>query len=244
MNGSINLSMSVDLQQFDWVEARAACSVNRMFVYPWHELRAPANLPSTILAVIGVLSFGIAIWSLLYVKKQVGAFVQKERARLYIAFPPDSPQWLDQSVTDEDGIVSEMVEVSVGVILDGGTSAYNVTSTGWLTVTTEPKGRDLPLNRIPLQIPKVIPKATVENPVRVVLAPGGFGSFFGIPHDQMEQVRRGVACLYALGSISYEDVFGKRHVTPFRFRWKESGFTVDGQWQDTSEWMDESAKDT
>jgi hypothetical protein len=42
--------------------------------------------------------------------------------------------------------------------------------------------------------------------------------------------------LYLVGNVAYEDVFGNKRSTPFRFRWKVEGMNVDEAYWDTSSW--------
>ncbi|MGB6871047.1 MAG: hypothetical protein WA399_14185 [Acidobacteriaceae bacterium] len=144
---------------------------------------------------------------------------KKERARLEVVFPPDPPTSLEQTIVNRDDSRTELVEISVEIMRDGESNAYNVRVVAQVSARGTLRGEKFLSWGDELQCPKVIRDADSDKPVRISLAPGGFGSFITIPQKEMESVRQGKAFLHAFGRVSYEDVFEGGHTTPFHFVW-------------------------
>jgi hypothetical protein len=55
--------------------------------------------------------------------------------------------------------------------------------------------------------------------------------------DQLDSIRDETLFAHLFGEVTYDDVFGRSHRTPFRYMWEVDGETVEGQWVDTSGWI-------
>jgi len=170
---------------------------------------------------------------------QIKAMKDKDRARLSIAFPLDDLETFDTRFNN-----AELLELFMDVVKDGESFADNVRASGYATITKAAalEGVLLPSQGEPLQIPSVIRNAPPDKPIRVSLAPSGFGTFIGIPAEKMKSVREGQAFLQIIGEITYNDVFGDPHTTPFHYVWqaldeslREPGETTVGYWMNWSD---------
>jgi len=191
--------------------------------YPWRELAAPANIPNWLLVAVGVFAGWLALRTLKAIKRQADLMErqdrtarEKQRARLSVVFPPDPPETLSVHLDN-----AELMEPSVEVVKDGESNAYDVEASGYVTITRSSKDILPPRAGAPLQIPSVIRDAPPDKPVRVCLAPSGFGTLVGIPVEDMRRVRHGEAFLHIVGKVSYRDVFGDPHETAFHYVWQD-----------------------
>jgi hypothetical protein len=218
--------------------------------YQWRELYAPANIPNWVLAIVAGWAGIMALKTLWAVKKQGDlmtrqadamekqnkAMRDRERARITIVFPPDVPDFLHQSrftLVDETEVWMEMV---VSLHNDGLSKAFNVRAWAGMVIqyAVEPF---VPEGKKGLSIPEVIRDATLENPVNIVVSQI-------LSDSDVSRVENQSAFLFLYGEISYDDVFGDQHRTPFRYLWNVDGFYEEGQWQDISSWENQSPTST
>jgi hypothetical protein len=117
-------------------------------------------------------------------------------------------------------------------------NAAAASSTGYVVVTAKDfTGTVFAARGETRQIPTIIREAPPNRPIRVALAVGGFGAFLGISSKSIEDVRLGISLLHMVGEITYEDVFGDSHRTPFHYIWyatdestRDVGDDSAGQW--------------
>ncbi len=93
-----------------------------------------------------------------------------------------------------------------------------------------------------------------EGPKTYPLKLGGFGrefeelasvaDFLAIPEATAQEISEGRLFIQASGLLTYEDIFGDNHRTPFRFVWKSVGNDDGGRWRDRSFWLNLSEPST
>ena len=163
----------------------------------------------------------------------------RERARLAIDFPPKEPRIDGIKFKDVDGTVSQLLELYINVINHGGSKAFNVKASGYVMTENIEAGKFFPTYGQDLSIPKVIGIATDADPVRLYLAPIGLGTKVQILSKDWVDIQKGNKPLHVVGTIDYEDVFGKPHRTPFWHTWKVR--TDNANWGYEAEWTDTSS---
>jgi hypothetical protein len=115
---------------------------------------------------------------------------------------------------------------------------FNVTASGYVMIGAIELGKTYAPHGTELTIPKIIRDANTANPVRVHLGPFGIGDKVLILSCEWQDVQSGDKPLHIAGTISYNDVFGKPHHTPFWYTWKIR--RGNGGWEDEAEWTDHS----
>jgi hypothetical protein len=73
---------------------------------------------------------------------------------------------------------------------------------------------------------------------------GSTGDFLSIPEEMAQQLRNGEIFIQASGLLTYVDIFGDGHRTPFRLIWKSMGDDNGGMWLTRSAWVDYSPVST
>jgi hypothetical protein len=162
----------------------------------------------------------------------------RERARLSIIFPPNEPRFYDLLIEDVDGKTYQSMEVFLDIINDGETRAFNVKASGYILIEPIQTGKAYASYGDEFTIPKVVRNATIENPVRIAVCPYGFGTSIQVRSSDCVAIQTGRKPLQVFGTISYEDVFGKPHHTPFLYTWEVR--TDNGNWGDEAGWTDHS----
>jgi len=170
--------------------------------------------------------------------EQSANMMAQERAVLSIICPSMEPQIDAIKIEDVDGTISQFLELYIDVINDGESNAFNVTASGYVMIEVIDSGKPYASRGAELAIPKVIRDANTVNPVRVHLGPSGIGDSVLILSSEWQDVQSGDKPLHIVGTISYNDVFGKPHNTPFWYTWKIRRGS-DG-WGDEAEWTDHS----
>jgi hypothetical protein len=139
----------------------------------------------------------------------------KERARITIVFPPPDPQMnstfiVDFIDSDDKETPQGSVTQEFSVINDGPTWAFDVTAVGRLVIekTSDPLKVTTAEER--LEIARIIRNPTLERPVGTEL-------FTFLDKSDLDKVTVGRALLFLIGSVTYKDVFGTGHETPFRY---------------------------
>jgi hypothetical protein len=171
--------------------------------------------------------------------EQVRITMAKERARLSIIFPTREPHvdvWKIEDV--DDATVLQQLVLSIDVTNDGETRAFNVVASGYVLMKDIEVGEIYTSYGSKLAISRVIGgNGSAGLPVSVSLAPAEMELNL-VPSEEWKRVRSGEAPLHMIGAISYEDVFGKPHQTPFHCTWKVVGNDDCG---DECRWTDHSA---
>lgn len=170
---------------------------------------------------------------------QIQMMREKERARISIADLATAPDF-ENPPYEVNGKKMRFMQSWIKVHNNGPTHAYNVS--GRVFRTVESPNTIASMNkRCVMTVPSVIRADTLDKPIELEALQGMFEEDIAKVRDCTED---GPQVLFLLGEIIYEDVFGESHITPFNFRWEASGLIEEGQWQDTSEWIDESSSST
>jgi len=165
-------------------------------------------------------------------------FAASQRARLSIVFPPENPSVLPFMIVkrDRDDENMRMLNLHIGIANDGETKAFNVRASGY--VRWEPIKVGETYGSYDLNIPAIIRDATADNPVRVFMIEKGT-DVIAIDIRVWGDINVGKAHLRMGGRITYDDVFGDSHETPFQYLWTVGEFLAS-----PSQWVDESEKST
>jgi hypothetical protein len=194
------------------------------------------------LVIIAALTGGFIGWQSWETRKAAKAALSQmklmkdnERARISLVGLPNPPDFEGLSY-EAAGKKMRFMEGWIKVCNSGPTHAYNASGRAFWIVESPDKIASV-YGRCLMPVPSVIRADTLEKPIDVEASQGMLEQDIAKVRDL---TRNDAEALFLLGEISYEDVFGEPRVTPFRFRWEVNGFMEEGQWQDTSEWIDES----
>ncbi|MGP8260434.1 MAG: hypothetical protein ACLQM6_10830 [Acidobacteriaceae bacterium] len=131
----------------------------------------------------------------------------------------------------------------------GPSKAFNARAQGVVDVVSDPE-KALHEDGFFQDFPQIIDEGSEKH--RLSLA--GFGiefdefaansDFQSIPEELATQIREGKVFIQASGLLTYEDIFGDPHRTPFRLVWKSRGDDDGGRWLTRSTWMDYSPDST
>jgi hypothetical protein len=173
--------------------------------------------------------------------KQNKAIRDRERARLTLINPTDSPDFVSpiRIIDDEPELY---MEVGFAIHNDGASKAFNVRGWGGMVVQDTPEPFTIG-NKKPLTIPTVIREATLEDPIHI--------SVSEVITDRDSKLAEAVdedgdakGFFFVYGEIIYDDVFGEKHRTPFRFLWDVVNYWEGQQWGDASSWVNQSPPST
>lgn len=169
---------------------------------------------------------------------QLQMIKDKERARLVVRPPAQFPRPTPFPVQDDDnGIELFPLELSVEIENEGGTKAFNVNMSGYITTTPMEAGSEPTFLGNDLRVQKVVAAFDAAHAVSVSIAPKELENFSWISSAEWQAVETGQNELRILGMLLYEDVFGIGHRTPFHFAWvqirDEDGVT-EARWADFS----------
>jgi len=138
---------------------------------------------------------------------------------------------------DDNGIELFPLELSVEIENEGGTKAFNVNMSGYITTTPMEAGSEPTFLGNDLRVQKVVAAFDAAHAVSVSIAPKELENFSWISSAEWQAVETGQNELRILGMLLYEDVFGIGHRTPFHFAWvqirDEDGVT-EARWADFS----------
>lgn len=182
--------------------------------------------PEGITAWLLMLTLGAIGWQSWELHEQNRHMMNKERARIDVSSPVD-PLELDDGPEWVEGM--KVVHAGTRIIIAnvGGTNAFNVIAKA--EIIGSPDGGFLGSEEsFLLDIPGTLKAGT--DPIVVDVA----SLLNGVNH--VAAVNDGSEVLYLEGSVGYEDVFGNKRVTPFRYRWDVDVIYVEGQSVDMSQW--------
>jgi hypothetical protein len=149
--------------------------------------------------------------------------MNQERARIDVSFPPDSlelddgPEWVESMK-----VVYAGTRITVANL--GETTAFNVIATAKIIGTLD----SVALSSDLLNLPSALKAGIDPIGVDVITLLRGVGHVAAV-NDRSE-------VLYLAGSVAYEDVFGNKRVTEFRYRWDVDAMYVERQSIDMSQW--------
>jgi hypothetical protein len=206
----------------------------------WKQAFGPQTWSNWAVVFIALLAAGIANKTLNAIKRQANlmqdqtrASKERERARLEVLFPPDPLDLNAHWEVTPDGVP---FEPHFSVVNHGYTKAFNVRASGILNVVQSEK-TVLSYDGCDLDIPRVIQDG--KDAEKVLLSP--MGSFFIIEQRLIDEVQEKKLFLRMAGEVTYIDVYGDPHRTPFNFLWRieEFQYSEDGS-RDDSYWINES----
>lgn len=192
-----------------------------------------------LLVLVGAFQVGLLLGTLRAIKRQADnmdrqleLIVSKERARLLVKFKPAESYKGDEyyyrfETMPVTGIGDETIYMEV--TQHGPTDALNVFAHGEV-IFSESKTPP--------------PTMGTQNDFFPTLIEGGDRTpvplhvdieFAG--EDQVDAIRNETLFAHLFGVITYDDIFGRSHRTPFRYLWKVDGFSNGDGWQDTSDWV-------
>jgi hypothetical protein len=171
------------------------------------------------LALVGFLGIYAAFKTLGEIKEQNKSFTSKERARISIAVNYEG--FFDGNPS------GTYAEVGVDISQLGPTHAFNVRG-AWNVVVSASKNRP-PIEQVsPMKLPTTL-KAAANTVQESLLMPE-------LSSDLLEDLRDEKRFLHLFGHITYEDVFGRKRRTTFRYIWNVNETTVDEGTVDNSGW--------
>jgi hypothetical protein len=159
-------------------------------------------------------------------------FISKERARLLVAIKYDEASFqFDQlkPLAPLD-VVWEVVKIEISQ--HGPTKAFNVVGRAVSLLST---------SKLPLQS-RVLEAMSLPAIIEGVSSPIVEAIHIPISNaDELDEIQNERLFVHMFGEITYEDVFGRTHRTPFRYMWKIEGFymeeTEGDSWTDASGWV-------
>ncbi len=172
------------------------------------------------LVIVAALTGGVICWQSWELHEQTRHMVNKERARIDVS-APNGPLELDDGPEWTEGLKVVHAGAQITVSNFGGTRAFNVVAEA--RFIGPPEGALLGSEEVfLLDLPGTIKPDIEPITVEVITLLSGV--------NHVAAVNDGTEVLYLVGRIVYEDVFGKKRATPFRYRWE-----VDvSQWKKTA----------
>lgn len=183
--------------------------------------------PEGITALLLMLTLFAICWQSWESHEQNRHMMNKERARIDVSSPSggleldDGPEWVDSMKVVYAG-------AEITVTNSGATRAFNVTAIANMVATppiSSIKSKEISLLSLPSTIPPNVEpiKADVITLLNDV--------------NHVAAVSDGSEIIHLVGIIRYEDIFGKRHITKFRYKWDVEVKYVEGQSIDQSRWV-------
>ena len=168
--------------------------------------------------------------------RQIGTMKDQERARLTVLVPEDL-DFASPTRLVFKGHRQFWMGIEIPVANDGRSKAFNVKAWGRMTIEKTTEGVTLLNSGNALEVPKVIRECSPESPIKIRLTQW-------LLEDDESAIQNASAFLFVYGEIVYEDVFGDKHITPFRYRWETHYPGPDEGWEGDYEWIDESGPST
>jgi hypothetical protein len=200
----------------------------------FHTLISAKNLPNLLLFLVGLAGIGVAIVTLLTIKRQVDTFVSKERARLTVDIDSFQPPRKIYDHSDMPPSASEVWFAKLKIANHGSTNAF--IGPALCLACVENPGWDARKTAITSQIPlpKVIPPdgKAIEFDIRIETDKMNEWKVY---RDTIDAVGNRSKRIYVIGLIEFWDVFDTHWSLKFFRQWEGTGSA--GAWQFTS-WRD------
>jgi len=169
---------------------------------------APANASNWVLAGLGVVGGIIGLLTLFSIKYQIGLMIKKERARIRVNMG---------KVEYGRGVV----EVIYTVTCNGSTPAF--VRECWASATTSRSDTAIvPKFKMPMHLPHTFREGEVENSAYVL-------NQTSFSEQDIADFHAQKLFMHVSGGIKYEDIFGKKRKTTFRYVCKTTDYVgLDG----------------
>jgi hypothetical protein len=179
---------------------------------PWVE---PQNLIGIALVLVGGVTGAFIAWqakesahATKAMRDSVKVVKDKERARLFV-----SPKQGDDGFNDfNDCSFLDGPTIGIEITQHGPTKAFNVRCRGCVSITQSKE----PLPAKPSDIRDMTIPNVIEGGASPLIAQT---SIFPFTQEQADAIRQETSFLHFFGFISYEDVFGDKQRTTFRYIW-------------------------
>jgi hypothetical protein len=181
--------------------------------------------PEGITAWLLLLTLGAIVWQSWSLHEQTRHMINKERARIDVSFPLD-PLELDDGPEWMQGLNVVHAGTRITVANMGETNAFNVMAKAM--IIGSPDGGFLTSKTSMLDVPGTLKAGTDPVTVDVITLLQGVNHVAAV-NDRSE-------VLYLDGNVAYEDVFGNKRITPFRYRWDVDVMHIEGKSVDMSQW--------
>lgn len=188
---------------------------------------APLHDPNWVLVIVGSVTCCVVGWQSWEMRRQNRYMVAKERARIAVNSLPD-PMELDDGPEWIEGLGVVWAGSKILVANVGSTNAFNVM--GKAEIVGTPSGGTLGSEETSiLNLPTVLKPNTDPISVDIVTLLKG--------KNHVSAVKNRSEILHLIGTITYNDIFGKSRKTQFRYVWEIGGLDVDGKYFETSKWQ-------
>lgn len=182
--------------------------------YPWHELIGPANLPNTILAIIGFVGIIAALLTLGAIREQARAQMDADRAWVLVSVVGQPQEPLAASIVRTGNIPGIVWKIKIA-----GNTPAQITRARYRCRTVPMVDGKPDLEKTPTYLANeiVIAQATVLAPNDSYLVSIGHEP---TPErmsvvDEMTATLSGTRAFCAYGTIEYKDAFGRSGETQF-----------------------------
>jgi len=172
----------------------------------------------------------------------------RDRAR-FTTWNIDRPELLSSARFSEDTENSVPVRIRMQLVNDGGegSKAFNIIGLGCMKIVArfDEGAKPNPDDWFNLQLQGTFRGSGTENRLTVcvtTLAGITDSDYILVSESLLESVQRRQMHIEVGGLITYDDVFGDHHETPFRFLWVQEGGDRGGDWWDSSHWVNYSGK--
>jgi hypothetical protein len=199
------------------------------------------NLPNVCLFFVGLAGVGVAIWTLLTIKRQVDTFVSKERARITVdiqPFHPSPPHPFVYDKSPEPPVRFDVRNVDLHISNSGETSAF--IRAALCKACIRPMGWDAreEITNSRIGLPKVVrPLADpFKHTARIQTGQALRDSFDELDGDIAKAIVDGSQGIYVIGHIEFGDVFDNHWALKFCRKW--GAWRFGGQWQGVDIWYD------
>ena len=159
-------------------------------------------------------------------------FVSKERARLLVTIKYDDQSFYFARITKLKPLDQVYETVRVEIAQHGPTKAFNVVGKAkvFFADSKVPTQSAIP---VPLDLPSIIEGGAdpVTDAIHIPIS----------TDEELDAIRNERLFVHLFGEVTYEDIFGRPHRSPFRYIWQMSAMLMgegeDGHEEDNSGWM-------
>lgn len=204
-------------------------------------LFAATNLPNDLLVLVGLIGVGVAIWTLLTIKRQVNTFVSKERARITVDIEPLKPNGEEKNygvLYDKSPMppASGMIwYADLRIENSGETNAFigvSLCKALIRGIRWDPRSEIITSQ---IGLPTVLRPHAEPFKHRARIETGQ-ALRLEIDRETAQAIGNGSAGIYVIGRIEYRDVFDNQWAIKFCRVW--GAWWFGGQWQNASVWND------